>query len=148
MLKLNRRMEYALMALKLMAAKRQGRFTSVREVCVATGAPFDVTARVLQVLASQRILRSEQGVQGGYVLTRDLSRFSLFELSEIVEGPSGLVKCAREHDSCELLESCNIRQPLQELNARMAQFLRSVSVGDVLGESVYQRGAVSQEGVS
>jgi Rrf2 family transcriptional regulator, nitric oxide-sensitive transcriptional repressor len=54
--RLNRKVEYALMALKVMAQKRAGELTSAKEVVEKTGCPFDATARVLQQMAQKGIL--------------------------------------------------------------------------------------------
>jgi hypothetical protein len=41
--KMNRKVEYALMALKFMSQINAGQLTSVKEICQSTGAPFDAT---------------------------------------------------------------------------------------------------------
>ena len=129
--RLNRKVEYALMALKLMAQKRPGELTSVKEVVEQTGCPFDATARVLQHLAQLEILRSEQGAHGGYVLVRDLNRVSLFELMEIILGPVAVAKCLH-HGTCDLKGTCNIISPVTTLNRKVSEFYQSLAVGDLL----------------
>ena len=42
--KVNRKIEYALMALKFMSGKMPGQLTQVKEICEKTGSPFDATA--------------------------------------------------------------------------------------------------------
>ena len=131
--KFNRKIEYALMALQLMSEKRQGQLTSVSEICEVTGSPFDGTARVMQIMANHGILKSDQGVQGGYQIVRDLSKLSLFDLGEMILGPLGVVKCMRADESkCELLSSCNIRSPINEINSKLIQFYRQLRLNDVL----------------
>lgn len=51
--KLNRKVEYALMALKFMSSKVPGELTSTKEVVESTGCPFDATARVMQQMAQK-----------------------------------------------------------------------------------------------
>ncbi len=131
--KLNRKVEYALMALKVMSQKGQGELTTAKEVVEATGSPFDATARVMQQMASRGLLKSEQGAHGGYQIMQDLSKISVHELMETVLGPLGLVKCM--HDtagSCELLEKCNVQSPLSELNKKLKEFYRSITLKEIL----------------
>jgi Rrf2 family transcriptional regulator, nitric oxide-sensitive transcriptional repressor len=130
--RLNRKVEYALMALKVMAAKRQGELTSAKEVVEHTGCPFDATARVMQQMVQKGILRSEQGAHGGYVLVRDLGKISLFDLSEMILGKIAVAKCLHGLDECELVATCNIMSPVSNLNRRLADFYQSVSVGELL----------------
>lgn len=132
MAKLNRKIEYALIALNYMKGKPTGVLTAAKEICDTQGIPFDATARVLQVLAQRGILLSEQGAHGGYHLVRDLEKVSIFELIEVVSGPVGLAKCLQVKSSCDLKSICGIRTPLNYLNARLAEFYNSISVGELL----------------
>ena len=70
--KLGRKLEYSLMALKHMSLKGPGELTSAKEVADRYRTPFDATARVMQMMAARGLLRSEQGAQGGYQLSREL----------------------------------------------------------------------------
>lgn len=130
--RLNRKVEYALMALKVMASKQKGELTSAKEIVDQVGCPFDATARVLQVLAQKDILRSEHGARGGYSLNRDLGKISVFDLMESVTGPMEVAKCIHSEGGCELLETCNITSPITSFNRKVRDFYRSVSVSELL----------------
>lgn len=130
--RLNRKVEYALMALKVMANKRPGELTSAKEVVEEVGCPFDATARVLQQMCQHGILRSEHGAHGGYSVVRDLSRVSLYELMELILGPIAAAKCLHVPGACELEGNCNILSPVQILNRKQQEFYQSISVGDLL----------------
>lgn len=132
MTRMNRKLEYALMALKHMSTKMQGQLTSAKEVVAVTGVPFDATARVLQLMAQKGLLRAEQGAHGGYSIVKDLNRVSLFDLHEMILGPFELVKCAQEQPECELAGQCNIQSPLIHLNRKLHDFYRSLSLQDLL----------------
>lgn len=137
--RLNRKVEYALMALKVMAVKRPGELTSAKEVVEVTGCPFDATARVLQQMAQKEILRSEQGAHGGYVLIRDLNKVSLLELMELILGSLAVAKCLSEDSGCDLKSTCNILSPVTILNRRLMEFYSTLTVGELLKLS--KRGA-------
>jgi Rrf2 family protein len=130
--RLNRKVEYALMALKVMAQKRPGELTSAKEIVDQTGCPFDATARVLQQMAQRQVLRSEQGAHGGYVLIRDLSRLSIFELMELLLGKIAVARCLEGEADCELKAKCNIISPVATLNRRLAEFYQELTVGEIL----------------
>lgn len=134
MTKLNRKIEYALMALRLISQKSQGELTTAKEVVERTGCPFDATARVMQLMAQHGLLKSEQGAYGGYLLVKDLGKVSFYELSEMIQGPLGIVRCLHEPDEspCELHDTCNVQSPLGELNRRLKEFYKSVSLKDLL----------------
>lgn len=134
MFKISRKVEYALIVLQHLSHQPQGQLTTVKEVCDKYGAPFEVVAKVMQQLASNKILKSEQGAHGGYLVQCDLSKFSFFSLVEIIEGPVGVVKCLHndQEPNCDLFASCNIVSPLGFLNEKLIQFYRDLTLADLL----------------
>ena len=132
MSRLNRKVEYALIALKYMSSRFAGQLTTAKEICAATGAPFDATSRALQLLCQSGILRAEQGAHGGYLLVRDLQKVSLLEVLEAITGPTEIVRCVRGEEDCELFTKCNIVSPLQSLNLKLENFYRDLSIAELL----------------
>lgn len=130
--RLNRKVEYALMALKIMASKRPGELTSAKDIVDMTGGPFDATARVLQQMTQRGILRSEHGAHGGYHVIRDLNKVSLYELMELILGPMAVAKCLLAEEACDLKSTCNIISPVSILNRKLSEFYQNLSVGELL----------------
>lgn len=132
--KINRKLEYALMALKYMSRKIPGELTTAKEVSDSFHTPFDATARVMQQMAAQKggILRAEYGVNGGYQITKDLAKVSIHDLVEIIEGPTALVKCLHKESPCEIQGTCNIVSPVTQLNHRLTEFYKSLSLKELL----------------
>jgi Rrf2 family protein len=133
--RIHRKVEYALIALKHMRSKAPGERTTVKEIAAQYGCPTDVTARVLQALAGKAVLNSEQGAHGGYMIAKDLSRVSFYELLEMILGPMGVAKCLQESQEgvCDLRNTCNIISPIQLLNRKLSDFYRSLSVAELIG---------------
>lgn len=117
-----------------MRSKAPGERTTVKEIAAQYGCPTDVTARVLQALAGKSVLNSEQGAHGGYMIAKDLSRVSFYELLEMILGPMGVAKCLQEaqEGACDLRETCNIVSPIQLLNRKLSDFYRSLSVAELI----------------
>jgi Predicted transcriptional regulator len=138
--KINRKLEYALMALKFMSQKIPGELTTAKQVSEAFHTPFDATARVMQQMAAQKggILRAEYGASGGYQITKDLAKISIHDLVEIIEGPTALVKCLHKEEPCEISGTCNIVSPITTLNQRLTEFYKGVSLKDLLVEKNFR----------
>lgn len=136
--KINRKLEYALMALKYMTGKIPGELTSAKEVSENFKTPFDATARVMQVMVQKGLLRSEQGASGGYQISRDLAKVSIHDLVEMIDGPTALVKCLHKEEPCEIQGTCNIVSPVTQLNRRLTDFYRGLSLKELL---VSERGS-------
>ncbi|PIS11057.1 MAG: Rrf2 family transcriptional regulator [Bdellovibrio sp. CG10_big_fil_rev_8_21_14_0_10_47_8] len=130
--KLNRKLEYSLMALKHMSEKPMGELTSAKEVSESYHAPFDATARVMQMMAQKGLLRAEHGAFGGYLITRDLSKVTLNDLLEVIQGPTKIAKCMGKVDPCEMQTSCNIISPVHQLNKKLNEFYQGMSLKDLL----------------
>lgn len=136
MFKINRKVEYALIALKHMGGKMPGELTTAKEVCDVYKTPFDVTARALQVMTQNGLLKSEHGAHGGYLIQKDLSRISFLKLAEMILGPVRLVNCLHDEDGgCDLLDSCNIISPITKLNERLTSFYDTITVRDLIAAS-------------
>ena len=130
--KMNRKMEYALMALRHISQKSSTQLTSAKEIADLMHIPFEVTARVLQALSSRGLLKAEYGASGGYTLARSLSDVSVHDLSEMLEGHLALTKCLSSEDTCDIASTCNITDPIANLNKKVQEFYRSVPLSEVL----------------
>lgn len=137
MIKLHRKVEYALIALKHLSQQPVEVLTSASEIVQTYKTPAELTARVLQVLAKKGFVRSLPGLRGGYQLNRDLNEISLFDLLAALEGSTEIARCLLEHSSkCEVFATCNIIQPIQVLDQRIEQFYRSITLAELMNAGV------------
>lgn len=148
MFKLNRKVEYALIALKHMVHKRPGELTTAKEIADTYGCSFDTIARVLQTMAQKNWLQSSQGSTGGYVIIKDLGKVSFYELSVGLLGPMNLVRCISSSSSCEIKSSCNIVSPVQTLNHHLIELYRGLSVHQLLLEDSSAPKKTSRSGIA
>lgn len=129
MYKINRRLEYALIALKHMSSAYPGKLISANEICEMYKTPFDPTSRVLQIMAQHGILKAEHGAHGGYQILKDLSKVTLLDLTEMVVGPIQIANCFHhDYSHCELTDSCNVISPMLNLNEKMSQLFKTITV--------------------
>ena len=133
MFKINRKIEYALIALKHMSHKQPGQLTSAKEICDIYNAPFDPTSRVLQVMAQHNIVQAEQGAKGGYQIVKDLSKITMRELSDLIVGPIEIANCFHgNYSNCEITGSCHIISPMLNLNENINKLFSTIMVSDLL----------------
>ena len=133
MFKINRKLEYALIALKHMSHKHQGQLTSAKEVCDIYHTPFDPTSRVLQIMNQHGVLKAEHGAHGGYQVVKDLSKISLAELNDWITGPIEIASCFHgDYSHCELTGSCSVIGPMLNLNSEIAKLFRTIMITDLV----------------
>lgn len=133
MFKINRKIEYALIALKHMSHKSPGQLTSAKEICDIYKTPFDPTSRVLQILSQNEILQAEQGARGGYQIVKDLNNVSLRNLSLLIVGPIEIANCFHgDYSNCDISQTCHIISPMLTLNEKINVVFDSVMIGDLI----------------
>lgn len=141
MLKINKKVEYALMALKFMADKNdQATLVSAREICDAFQTPFDTTAKVMQVMNSHDILKSVKGIKGGYFLNKNLGEITYMELVQMIEGREELGRvCSNHKGTCDFIVKCNISTPVENLNRKLNAFLENLTLAELLQGTEFNR---------
>ena len=77
MLKITRKVEYALIALRHMQAKDTEGLTSASEIATHYGIPKQLLAKTLQQMARDNIVEAVQGPTGGYRIRSNLDNISL-----------------------------------------------------------------------
>lgn len=133
MVKISRKVEYALMALHYMAGQPPEQVVSAKDLCGAFRVAFPVLSKVLQNLAAAGVLRSAQGAHGGYQIARPLSEVTFGELSEAVVGPMQFAYCLhRDRVRCHFAECCNVISPIIRLSDRIEELFFSMSLAELL----------------
>jgi Rrf2 family protein len=134
MLKLTKKADYGLMALKYLAEHPETVALSAKDVADAYGIPAQLLAKILQLLTKSGLLRSHAGMNGGYALARDAREISAYEVIHAIDGPFFITSCTKGTKSCELTPSCTIKEPLARVNETIAGVLKSISIQDLAEE--------------
>ena len=129
MLKLTRKLEYALIALRYMQDKGDI-FTSAKEIAGMYLIPYELLAKILQQMAKLNYIKAAQGPQGGYRIRKGLTEISLTQFVEELEGPFGMVNCSISSD-CIQLNNCNIRMPINKINDNIRSIFNDIPITDI-----------------
>lgn len=131
MLKLTKKADYGLIALKYLAEHPEKGAVSAKDVADAYGIPAQLLAKILQALTRKGLLRSQAGMNGGYALAREARAISAFEVILAIDGPLFITSCNKGSKSCELHTNCTIKEPLARVNETIAGVLKSISIQDL-----------------
>ncbi len=131
MLKLNKKTEYALLALGHLNASEAAAPVSVRSVAGRHGIPEALLAKVLQILKRGGVVASVKGAGGGYRLSRPIAEISLTDVFNLFNEPMALVECLDDNDGCAQAVDCNLRGPMTALNAAIQSMLAGMSVAEL-----------------
>ncbi|MFQ5708314.1 MAG: RrF2 family transcriptional regulator [bacterium] len=140
MLRITKKAEYGIIALKHMLHKPIGSVTRAREIAEAYRIPSEIMAKILQELTRKGIIESCQGAKGGYILAKQGSEISLAEIVEALEGPLGIVECVSDVNcNCTQFDTCNISDPFQIIQKQFKIFLAKISLEAISNEMEMQR---------
>jgi Rrf2 family protein len=131
MLRLSKKADYALIAMKHLAQRPDGASASAREIAEAYDIPLELLAKVLQRLVRARLLVSVQGTRGGYRLGRPAHTIAVVDVIQGVDGPVAVTACSTDDHNCDQYSKCSIRDPLWKIRSRIVDALNTVSVAEL-----------------
>jgi Rrf2 family protein len=132
MLKLTKRADYGMMAMRYLAEHAaEGKAHSARDIADAYNIPLPVLAKTLQTLARAELVASQHGAMGGYALTRPAKTISTLEVIAAFDGSPVITSCTTIHGTCEMVQHCTVKEPLQRLNESIRAVLHNTSVADL-----------------
>lgn len=134
MLRLSKKTDYALLAMRHLAASSDRGAVSARELAETYNIPAELLAKVLQKLVRGRLLESHQGIRGGYALARPAVQMSVADVIQAVDGPLTVTACSETDHSCDQYSKCNIRDPLWRIKDRLLATLAQTSVAELVNE--------------
>ena len=134
MLRFTKRADYGLMAIHFIAAHGDDGAVSAKRIAEEFHIPPERLAKILQRLAKKRLITSHNGPKGGYVLTRHPDRITVGQVVRALEGPLTVVSCMSEHDDCPQFARCNLRRPVQKIQASITHVLDSMTLAELAAE--------------
>jgi Rrf2 family protein len=143
MLRLTKKADYGLMALKYLAEQSTGNDAaaqSAKDIAQAYHIPPPLLAKILQTLARAGLLVSHAGTNGGYALARPATDISAFEVIRAIDGPLFITSCITIHGTCDLAGHCTIKEPLRKVNDSIKDLLSNIHISDLVEMSETAQG--------
>jgi len=135
MLRLSKKADYALMAVRHLALPDGPSSTSAREIAEQYDIPLELMAKVLQRLVRAGLLISTQGTRGGYTLSRMPAAISVSDVMQAIDGPFTVTACSTDNHDCDQYDKCSIRDPLWKIRERIAATLNTVTIAEMAADS-------------
>lgn len=130
MLKLTKKADYGLIALRHLAVSPRGT-ASAKEISDAYGIPLPLLAKVLQKLKRGRLADSVAGTNGGYRLARDPGGITALEVIRAIEGPVILTNCFTDTGNCDQSDRCTVREPLRNVYSAILDLFSKMTIQDL-----------------
>ena len=125
--------EYALLSLIIISQKETPQ--DVETLSKKLGISKSFLAKILQSLAKEGILNSFRGANGGFLLAKSPSDFSLKQIIKCAEKkPTMVLECTSDEGVCPSKKEdfCKILPFLNRLQSKIDGFLDSMSLEDII----------------
>ena len=134
MLRLSKKADYALMAMKHLALRGDRGSSSAREIAEQYNIPIELMAKVLQRLVQRGLLSSHQGTRGGYRLSRAPRQLTVADVIQAIDGPVTVTACSTEEGQCEQFSKCNVRDPLYRVREKILAALGECTIAELASD--------------
>jgi Rrf2 family protein len=126
MFKINKDVEYALIAMQAMAER--GVVISARELADRYQIPSGILAKILQRLSHEGMVTSVQGPKGGYRMNGSPEEITLGQVIDAVHGPERIVPCIEEPGTCGQEQTCIVRHGFEAMQGLWVGYLNSLTL--------------------
>ncbi|MBD49290.1 MAG: transcriptional regulator [Gemmatimonadetes bacterium] len=136
MLRLSKKADYGLIAMRHLALLPETTASSAREIAEQYDIPVELLAKVLQRLSRQGLLVSHQGTRGGYHLARPAKAISVADVIQALDGPVTVTACSEDSPDCDQYEKCSVRDPLWRIKGRIIAALSACTIFEMATDSM------------
>ena len=127
MLKITKKVEYALISLVHLSDEKGVCNSSAKKIAHEYDIPTEILAKILQNLSSLGMIKSIQGPKGGYQISCNINEINIFEFIEMIEGPIGIVDCTLPN-GCTSESCCTIKDPMSKINNKIIDTLKDITL--------------------
>lgn len=139
--------EYSLHCLLYLVERGDGLALSARDLAEFQGVSVSYVAKLFTKLEKAGLVRSTEGIRGGFQLARGASEISVLQVIDAVEGRKPLFDCKDIRAKCVLLadrespqakphDVCSIHAVMIQAEQAMRQSLASTSLADIAARVV------------
>ena len=134
-MQITRASDYAVRVMIHLAGLPPGSTVRQSVLSHATDVSGHFLSKVLQQLVRSRLIRSQRGSGGGFVLAVPATGVSLLDVVQAIEGPVRLNQCLMEGPSCERKSWCPAHQVWAEAQAAVVSVLGAASLASLASQA-------------
>lgn len=132
MLRLSKKVEYALLALQYMANSTDEIMTA-KGLSDQLGISFEFLSKALQSLMKNGVVQSHQGIKGGYALAKKPEDISVSEIMKALDDSMAVVECFVDgsEEICGREKDCSIRYSMGKMQRKINDLFNSTSLAEL-----------------
>ncbi|MBN2482177.1 MAG: Rrf2 family transcriptional regulator [Bacteroidales bacterium] len=137
--------KYAIRAAIFLAMNaKDGANIDIKTIAKALEIPSPFLAKILQILAKQKLLKSAKGPNGGFGLAKDANEISMYEIVTIIDGSDIFDKCLISLRTCNEEEiPCPVHGQFAPIRASIKKLFKEQTLGSLAMAMKDHKGAVT-----
>ncbi|TWP22812.1 Rrf2 family transcriptional regulator [Apibacter muscae] len=126
--------EYAIRSCLFIAIKSSNNYkVGIREISNEINSPIAFTAKILQKLGKNHLIKSLKGPKGGFYLEgKDLENIKLSHVVSAIDGESVYKGCALGLPKCSETQPCPVHFKFKSIREELSKMLLSTSLKDLI----------------
>jgi len=129
--------KYGIRALIYLAGRTEGKGNAgIKQISRDLDLPEPFLAKILQMLARQKILNSMKGPHGGFSLQKDPSKISLLDIIKTIDGDDLFNNCIIHNSTCSCVDKdrdpCPVHDEYAGLRKDLINIFGRTTVSDLV----------------
>ena len=134
MLKLSKKVEYAIIAMQHMAMHPQNLHTA-KQIAENKNLSYEFLAKSLQCLNKKGLINSQQGTRGGYTLARPPKEITVADIIDALEQKTAIVDCTKNDmpnkQDCYRIEYCTLKDPMHKIQEKIDRIFEDTTISEI-----------------
>ena len=132
-MKISTKGRYALRMLLDLAEHGAGKFISLKDIAERQNISKKYLEQIALHISQAGMLRAVRGYQGGYMLARPASDYTVHSILQVVEGSMVPVTCLQQaENACPRREACRTLPLWQGLEKLIRDYLTGITLEDIV----------------
>jgi Rrf2 family protein len=129
---LTKKAEYGLQLMVYLAKNYQKGPISLKEIAKKKKLPYRFLSQVALTLKKSALVKSKEGVGGGYYLAKSPKKIAVADILEALEGPIELVECLRSEASCPWAQMCGQKAMFEKMKGSLKKIIEAHTLADLV----------------
>jgi len=124
---------YALRMLLDLAENKDNGFIPLKDIAERQNISKQYLEQIVSIISSLGALRTNRGKQGGYMLAKEPSEYTVGQILRITEGNLAPIACLEDKvNQCERVKKCKTLSMWKGLYKVIADYLDNITLQDLL----------------
>ncbi len=132
MFEISTRLRYGLRALIYLASKGETETINLSEISEKESISRKYLENIFKMLKKDKIIKSERGREGGYVLVKPADQITLHQIAIALEGNVALLDCLNYEQMCDKTTECGVREFWNDYQEYIKKYLDNITLLEIM----------------